>query len=242
LNVVFDPLNHFFSLATERRRTSVNFGFNSNVRVGAALYHVQTEDRGPSHPFLDTVVYEAGRVVYKLSTSYQDFLNSATPEGLEQQLHARLAHQHNEVIAGLEAGTLQLNSHAGLHPKQPASVAESPNIVSVAAGEKLDVQLKNPSTWLATGRATLEIELRLKNSSKPIGNADVEAFLQRENERTPCARARADAMGHVALRFSMPPSASDGTALVIRATDGSLYGELRFQLKAKPRSAAPVSK
>ena len=65
----------------------MNFGFNSNVRVGETLYHVQTEDRGPSHPFLDTVVYEAGRVVYKLSTSYQDFLNSATPEGLEQQLH-----------------------------------------------------------------------------------------------------------------------------------------------------------
>ena len=49
----------------------MNFGFNSNVRIGDAMYHVQTEDRGPSHPFLDTVVYMAGRVIYKRSTSYQ---------------------------------------------------------------------------------------------------------------------------------------------------------------------------
>ncbi len=39
---------------------SMNFGFNSNVRVGDVMYHVQTEDRGPSHPFLDTVVYHGG--------------------------------------------------------------------------------------------------------------------------------------------------------------------------------------
>ena len=59
----------------------MNFGFNSNVRVGDALYHVQTEDRGPSHPYLDTVVYEAGRVVYKRSTSYEDFAKTAeTPK------------------------------------------------------------------------------------------------------------------------------------------------------------------
>jgi len=55
----------------------MNFGFNSNVRVGDAVYHVQTEDRGPSHPFLDTVVYVAGRVVHKRSSSYQDLTDGA---------------------------------------------------------------------------------------------------------------------------------------------------------------------
>ena len=49
----------------------MNFGFNSNVRVGSDTFHVQTEDRGPSHPFLDTVVYLSGRVVYKRSASYE---------------------------------------------------------------------------------------------------------------------------------------------------------------------------
>ena len=71
----------------------MNFGFNSNVRSGDTLYHVQTEDRGPSHPYLDTVVYEAGRVVYKRSTSYADFAKTADAGGLQKQLHERLAHE-----------------------------------------------------------------------------------------------------------------------------------------------------
>ncbi len=60
----------------------MNFGFNSNVRAGESLYHVQTEDRGPSHPFLDTVVYEAGRVIYKRSTSYADFATATKADDL----------------------------------------------------------------------------------------------------------------------------------------------------------------
>ena len=95
----------------------MNFGFNSNVRVGDAMYHVQTEDRGPSHPFLDTVVYQAGRVVYKRSTSYEEFARGTEAEDLAQKLHERLAQQHREVIAELEAGTLPF------HGKEKAPTA-----------------------------------------------------------------------------------------------------------------------
>ncbi len=77
----------------------MNFGFNSNVRVGNAIYHVQTEDRGPAHPFLDTVVYLSGRVVYKRSTNYQQFAADTDAASLVHKLHERLAQQHREVIA-----------------------------------------------------------------------------------------------------------------------------------------------
>src|SRR5260370_25028242 len=103
----------------------MNFGFNSNVRVGNALYHVQTEDRGPAHPFLDTVVYVAGRVVHKRSTSYQDLTaRTAKGEALANQLHERLSQQHREVVAQLAAGTLQLNEPA-VAPVKTAAVASS---------------------------------------------------------------------------------------------------------------------
>jgi hypothetical protein len=211
----------------------MNFGFNSNVRIGDAVYHVQTEDRGPSHPYLDTVVYETGRVIYRRSTSYEDFAATANAEGLAQQLHQRLAQQHREVIAGLEAGTLVLHAHANeqLHAAAPFT-----------AKDGLNVLLRNPKSWFAAGRVTLEIELRQRNSGKQIGGADVEVFLERERERIPCSRIQSDAAGRATLIFEMPSTAREGTILVIRATDGSLYGELRFQLKAKPRDPVPVSK
>src|SRR5437868_5785493 len=92
----------------------MNFGSNSNVRVGGSLFHVQTEDRGPVHPFVDTVVYQSGRVVHKRSTSYEDLIDSRVhQDALTQQIRERLALQHREVIGLLEAGTLHLAQTSG---------------------------------------------------------------------------------------------------------------------------------
>ena len=207
----------------------MNFGFNSNVRSGDTVYHVQTEDRGPTHPYLDTVVYQAGRVIYKRSLSYQDLANDATVGDLSKHLHERLTQQHREVIAELEAGTLPLNSQPKLPDPAPTNSEDG-----------LDVRLANPKTWFASGNASLEIELRQRSTGEEVGGADVEAFLERDKTRIPCLRMRADASGRAILKFPMPPAPVQGTALVIRATDGSLYGEMRFLLKAKSRNPAPV--
>jgi hypothetical protein len=208
----------------------MNFGFNSNVRTGEALYHVQTEDRGPSHPYLDTIVYEAGRVVYKRSTSYEDFASAAKAQDLSQQLHERLARQHHEVITQLEAGTLPLIDHTKKHAQAGLSTAS----------DGLDVRLRNPKTWFASGHVTLEIELLIRNSGEAVGSAEVEAFLEHERDRTLCLGTRTDEAGHATLKFPLPSTATEGAALVIRAANGELYGELRFRLKTKPRDPSPI--
>jgi hypothetical protein len=210
----------------------MNFGFNSNVRVADVLYHVQTEDRGASHPFLDTIVYESGRVVFKQSTSYAEFAATAATEGdLAQQLHERLAQQHREVIAQLEAGTLALRGQEKSRPELPVE----------QAGDGLDVLLANPKTWFASGNVTLDIELRRRKSRQEVVDADVEALVERERERIHCLSGQTGAGGKVTLKFPMPLTATDGASLVIRATDGFLYGELRFQLKTKPAGTVPAS-
>jgi hypothetical protein len=209
----------------------MNFGFNSNVRVGNSVYHVQTEDRGPSHPFLDTVVYVAGRVVHKRSSSYEDLTRgTAKGEALEEQLHERLSQQHRDVMAQLEAGTLQF-SVPGVAPAKVAVVASE---------EELEVHLLNPKSWLASGNAALEVELRQKGSAEAIGGADIEAFLEAGKERSAAFRTRADAKGRATLSFPLPSTVADETALVIRATDGDHYAELRFRLKARRDQKTPM--
>jgi hypothetical protein len=212
----------------------MNFGFNSNVRVGEAMYHVQTEDRGPSHPFLDTVVYMSGRVIYKRSASYEKFASGTEAETLAQKLHERLSQQHREVIAELEAGTLPI------HGKEKAPPAAE----NAGTHEGLDLRLRNPKNWYAAGNVILEIELCIKNSQVPVGNADVQAFLEVEKHRIPCAEVRTNAEGRAMLKFPIQPNASEGASLVVRASDGTRYGELRFRLKAKPpdKNPAPASR
>jgi hypothetical protein len=212
----------------------MNFGFNSNVRVGDAMYHVQTEDRGPSHPFLDTVVYLAGRVVYKRSTSYEKFASGTEARTLAQKLHERLAQQHRDVIAELEAGTL------AIHGKEKASPAAE----NADAHDSFNVRLMNPKSWYASGNVTLEIELCDKDSKQRVGGVDVEARLEYEKHRIPCAEVRTDTKGCATLKFPLPPNVAEGSFLVVRGTDGSRYGELRFRLKLKPheKTPAPVSR
>ncbi len=212
----------------------MNFGFNSNVRVGDALYHVQTEDRGPSHPFLDTVVYLSGRVIYKRSTSYEKFAGGMEAETLAKKLHERLSQQHREVIAELEAGSLQTRDKA----KATTAVSE------IEQEETLDLRLLNPKSWFAAGNVVLEIELNAKNSKQGISDADIQACLEHEKQRIPCAEERTDAQGHAALKFPMPANVAEGSSLVVRATDGTRFGELRFRLKTKTpdKTPAPVSR
>jgi hypothetical protein len=209
----------------------MNFGFNSNVRVGDALYHVQTEDRGPAHPFLDTVVYLSGRVVYKRKTSYEKFLKGAYPESLAQKLHERLARQHREVIAELEAGSLPFQSNE----KEKAKPA-----AEGGGHESLHSRLINPQSWLAAGNVTLEIELSEVNLKQRIGGADIQASVEHEKHRLPCGNGQTNAKGLATLKFPMPSNLAEGSSLVVRASDGSRRGELRFRLKVKPSEEKPA--
>jgi hypothetical protein len=216
----------------------MNFGFNSNVRVGSATYHVQTEDRGPSHPFLDTVVYMAGRVVYKRSTSYEKFASGVEAETLAKKLHERLAQQHREVITELEAGMLPVD---GRKKAAPAAASASK---SADTQEGIELRLTNPKSWFVAGNVILEIELHEKNSEQPVGDADIEACLEHGERRIPCVDASTDANGCATLKFAMPENVADGSSLVVRAAEGDRRAELRFRLKSKPvdKSPAPVSR
>jgi hypothetical protein len=208
----------------------MNFGFNSNVVVGSISYHVQTEDRGPAHPFLDTVVYLAGRVVYKRSTSYKDFASAWKPDIQAQMLQGLLSQQHREVIEELEGGTLPITSET----------KGSPSHGEKGSDYGLELQVMNPKNWFAAGNVVLELELVDKKSKQRVSNADIQANLESGEQRIPCVAARTDEKGRVRLKFPFPPSASDGAALVVSAHDASRYAELRFQLKAKPRGKSPA--
>jgi hypothetical protein len=207
----------------------MNFGFNSNVRVGGALFHVQTEDRGPSHPFLDTVVYLSGRVIHKRSTSYQQFAAGIDENEVAQKLHERLALQHREVIAELEAGMIPIPGKA------------DPAVKNIEDENGLELRLLNPKTWFTAGVVVLEISLEEKCSRQKIADAEVQVFLEHEKHRTPCAESRTDFKGLATLNFPMPADATDCSSLVVRATDNMLFGELRFRLKSKRREKTPAA-
>jgi len=204
----------------------VNFGFNTNVQLEGALYHVQTEDHASRHPpYIETTVYLSGQVLHRRTTSYQELIGGNAASG--PLLKHLSEHQHRSVVEELRAGRLRLDTHA-----PPVVAAPHPGI---------RLELLNPARWLAASQATLQIVVRRETDNGVVSGAAVDVYL--EGALTPAHYvATTDAEGRVELRFPMPSLGPEGGALVIRASGNGAQAELRYRLRAKtPAAVHPAS-
>jgi hypothetical protein len=209
------------------------FGHNTNVKAGDATYHVQTEDRGISSALIETTVYFRGRVLHKRTNNYFDLL----PLDLDREkgLKSRVDEQHREVVEAIRNGTLALAIPADQKsPDSPVAApasAAAPAAVAQASGLRLE--LINPRTWLTGKRALLQIAIR-DGAGNPADGAIVTAKVDGAAKPAEFSTVTGDS-GNAQLDFEMPPLASAEAALVVDAFKGSAKGQLRFQLRMKPR-------
>ena len=193
-------------------------GFNTDVRVGDQVFHVQTEDRGPSHPVIDTVVYQHGRIVHRRASNYEHF--AASPEFNEDGLRDRVEEHHRVVIEDLRAGELD------------AAIA--------AAGEQairtggIQVQLLNPTSWLAGGTVSLDVEIVRRADRGPQEGAQVEAAIEGAADPTRHT-AVTDDRGRVRIEFPLPPLGKGDLALVILARAQAGKDEIRFAMRSRQK-------
>jgi len=191
-------------------------GFNTDVRVGDHVFHVQTEDRGPSRPIIDTAVYLQGRVVHRRSSSYEHL--TAQLEFNEDALHKRVAEQHRYVMEELRAGSLA------------AEIALA--IVSVSPAGAIQARLLNPKSWLSAGHVLLDVEILRRSDHEPQPGVEVEASIEgalRDGIRA----ATSDQHGRVRIEFPLPPLGKGDLALVIRAKTDVAKDEIRFSMRSR---------
>jgi hypothetical protein len=201
------------------------FGYNSNVTIGADTVHVQTEDRGISSALVDTTVHWKGRVLHRRTNNYKDLL--PLDPGKEATLKARVDAQHRAVIEELRSGTLQL-----MIPKSIAP--ESAPAAKLAASGILKVDLTNARTWLSGRRATLQLLVR-DVAGNPVSSAAAKARV--DGATSPFeSTAETSPAGIATLQFEMPKISGNDPALVIEVVHNGAKGNLRFQLRAKPKS------
>jgi hypothetical protein len=78
-------------------------GYNTDVRHGEVVFHVQTEDKGISNPFIESLVYVGGQVLASKRASYAEMI----AEGKEDKdIVALMDHQHRTMIAAIRHGKL----------------------------------------------------------------------------------------------------------------------------------------
>ncbi len=78
-------------------------GFNTNVRHGGVLFHVQTEDSGRSHPHVITHLYHGGTILASEKRSYSEHVEA--PD-LPRRVREVMDSQHHAMLERLRKGDL----------------------------------------------------------------------------------------------------------------------------------------
>ncbi|HSK75882.1 MAG TPA: hypothetical protein VLQ45_05445 [Thermoanaerobaculia bacterium] len=78
-------------------------GYNTDVRHGEVVFHVQTEDKGTANPYIESLVYVGGQVLVSKRASYAELLAEGKDE---KDIVALMDHQHRTMIAAVRHGKL----------------------------------------------------------------------------------------------------------------------------------------
>jgi hypothetical protein len=200
-------------------------GFNTDIRVGERVFHVQTEDRGPSRPVIDTMVYQNGRVLHRRSSDYKDFRDSA--EFSHDALHERVQQQHKTVIEDLRSGVL------GGETAAPSS-GDGNGAEALFPSPGIQVQLLNPESWLTAGTISLHVVILRRSDQQPECGARVEALIEGSLDET-CHSGTTDTQGRTQILFPVPKLGKGGLALLIRAKAEAGADDLRFVIRSNPK-------
>jgi len=206
------------------------FGHNTNLKLGANVFHIQTEDRGEPHALIDTTVYYRGRVLHRRTNNYFDLL--PMDEDRSQALRIRVEEQHRTVIEELRSGALQLPIPADSLLTPPAVPPPSQPVTS-AALPNLSLELTNANSWLSGKRAKLQVLVR-EDDGTPADGAQVRVEFEGA-ESAGGFRGQTGAQGLALIEFELPHITAAEGAMVIWAETATAKGHLRYALRAKPR-------
>ena len=98
-------------------------GYNTDVRHGEVVFHVQTEDKGASNPFIESLVYVGGRVLAAKRASYASLLAQGKgPQAIGELMDG----QHRTMIAAIRQGKFDAKVQSLLAARPGAKPGPTP--------------------------------------------------------------------------------------------------------------------
>lgn len=110
-------------------------GYNTDVRHVETVVHVQTEDKGRGNPFIESVIYVAGRVVATKRSSYAQLLEDGKGD---PEIATLMDHQHRTIVAAIRAGRFDGKLQGLKGPAVPGSAGASAAGTATARHENPD--------------------------------------------------------------------------------------------------------
>jgi hypothetical protein len=196
------------------------FGFNTDVKYGDTVYHVQSEARA-NDLLLQTQVFVKGRCIGKRAASYADHVRR--PGFSEEHMHEMLKAQHRLVLDAVKDGKVD-------------GIIDMNLEIQDVDGRGLSLKWTNPDVVLE-GK-TVTMTFTVTDSGSPVAGAVVRSrpFLPQEGEVA--SQGNTDAAGNLELAVTLDEHALQEAAVIIQATHGDKSATRKFRLK-KSAAATP---
>ncbi len=106
-------------------------GYNTDIEYQGTTYHVQTEDKGRSNPYVESLIYTAGEILYSRRTPYHDLVEQDVDAKTIASLMER---QHRTIAEAIRRGKLGQLTGTGVDLDD---ISEEPD--AVEASETADI-------------------------------------------------------------------------------------------------------
>ena len=193
-------------------------GYNTDVRHGNRVYHVQTEDKGLSNPKVETLIYVGGEILDSYRSAYEDLL--AKGSLAEEELQARMDEQHKSIIRDIKAGKYDTTPADDLEKEafndRPLDQSILEFLQREGDIETLEMVLDQPMKPVFGQPFPLQFKVRLSRSQAPVSGAEVTVKLVSSLKKAVVLSAgKTDAQGVFASEVELPPSQPGQCALLV---------------------------
>jgi hypothetical protein len=189
------------------------FGFNTDIKQGDTVYHVQSEAR-ESELLLQTQVFVRGRCIGKRATPYGDRLAGGFTDQQKEQV---LRDQHRMVLDSIRDGRVD-----DVFDKR-----ETPE--TLAAVKELDVQWLNADS-VHSDRSLL-MRLRVTESGSGVEGARLTVRFSRPDVAPFYAQVLTDPAGDAEMKLEMDESGLPDSSVLVQASYSGRTATRKFQLR-----------
>jgi hypothetical protein len=196
------------------------FGFNTDVKVGDTVYHVQSEAR-KADQLLQTQVFVRGRCIGKKATSYAEQVSS--PDFNDDRMHEMLKSQHKTILEAVRESRVE-----GMLEKSDSVRIPAPGASS--NGGELSLTWDNAHSVYKENN--LHLLFTVTEAGKPVTGATlISKFLIANSQEPPIfSQATTDENGSADMKIFLDEAALADAAVLVQATLGEKHATRKFRL------------
>ncbi len=207
-------------------------GYNTDVRHGNRVFHVQTEDKGIGNPKVETLIYVGGEILDSFRSSYEDLIASGLKE---EVLQARMDDQHKTIIRDIKNGKYDPTPPDMLEQQafggRPLDQAILEYLQQEGEVDTLELVLEQPLRPTFGQVFRFQIRARLCGSQKAVPGAEVTVKLVSSLKKAVgLANGKTDAEGRYLGEIVLPSSQPGQCAVVVSCLSDQGFDEVKAVL------------